>query len=124
MLDHPDVRDHLAALAIALHTPALAHAEAQKLRTLALGPAKGRHGTAELRVLVANGSVADTGPFSADLTRSDTAYKPGLTDGPALLKAADLHKLLPPGSNAHLIRNGIVNCFGTVCQFVLVPIPN
>ncbi len=124
VLDHQDVRDHLAALATALHNPALAQLEQQKLRTLPLGPAKGRHGTAELRLLLASGSVTDTGPMSTDLTIANSSYKPGLTDGPALLKAADLHQLLPPGSSAHLIRNGIINCFSTVCQIVLVPIPN
>ncbi len=124
VLDHQDVRDHLAALALALHTPSLAHVDQRKLRTLPLGPAKGRHGTTELRLLLVDGSVTDTGPFSTDLTMSNSSYKPDLTDGPTLLKAVDLHQLLPPGSNAHLIRNGIVNCFSTVCQLVLVPIPN
>lgn len=121
-----EVHDHIAAIAAALRTPAssaLARADDQQLRTLSLGSAKGRHGTAELRALLVDGKIVATGPFADTNVLSAPGSAPRLADADQLLKAGDLHSLLPPGSRAHILRSGIVNCHNSTCEFVLLPIP-
>lgn len=124
VLDHQDVRDHLAALASALKRPSLAHTNFQKLRTISLGSAHGRYGTAELRLLLKDGSTVETGPYGPENRPVLGSAKLGSAESAGLVKAADLHQLLPPGSSAHLLRGGIVNCFGSVCQLLLIPLGN
>jgi tetratricopeptide (TPR) repeat protein len=121
------VRDHLTAIATALHNPAaaaFAKQTDQQLRTIPLGPAKGRHGTAELRLLIADGKAVGIGPPAANAYTAPAGgdFTPALPGAAEMVKAADLRSLVPPGSNAHLVRSGFVTCHGTVCELVLSPL--
>ncbi len=119
-----DLLDHLHAIDAVLHQPTKEEATSeQSRRTFALGPAHAQHGTAELKLLLAEGQVlraelASDAPSPG--THSNTA--PALRVAPDLVKAANLHALFPPGSKARLVRKGIVNCSGATCQLVLEPI--
>jgi hypothetical protein len=116
-VDQPEVRDHLSAVATALHNPsasALARQTDQQLRTLPLGPAKGRHGTGEWRMLIVDGKVLSLGPPATNAYTApiETETKPqqALPGAEVMVKSADMHALLPPGSNARLVRDGFVTC--------------
>jgi tetratricopeptide (TPR) repeat protein len=128
-VDQPEVRDHLSAVATALHNPsasALARQTDQQLRTLSLGPAKGRHGTGEWRMLIADGKVLSLGPPATNAytapVETETKPQQALPGAEVMVKSADLHALLPPGSNARLVRDGFVTCPGIVCELVLSPL--
>ena len=125
--DEPVIREHLTAAAAALHnTSAAASARAteQKRRTFPLGHARGKSGTAEFRLLIAGGRIVRSGPPLADSSGdSGTARAaPVFAGAEALLASADLHTMLPPGSNAHLVRDGFVTCHSDTCELVLAPL--
>lgn len=119
-----DLLDHLHAVDAALHQPTKEEATGdQARRTFLLGPAHAQHGTAEVKLLLANGQVLRAEPaavVSSSGSHSDSA--PALRDAPELVKAANLHALFPAGSKARLVRNGIVNCSGTTCELILEPL--
>jgi tetratricopeptide (TPR) repeat protein len=112
-----EIRNHLSAIAAALHRPALAAESDQKLRTVPLGPANGRQGVAGCNLLIVDGKIIDIA-----LTHDESASTHTLEHPEALLKAADLHMLFPPNSKAHLVRTGFVNCHANSCDLVLAPI--
>ena len=124
-----DVLEHLEAVNAADH---VAHRNGlegteQARRTFPLGPANGRHGTAELNLLLAKGQVVLAKPLTPPVIPgvepvSSPNAAPALEAATDLVKRADLHSLFPPGSNAQLVRRGIVNCAGSSCQLVLEPI--
>ncbi len=121
------VQRHLTTLASALHdrdAAALAQTNEQGRRTFSLGAAKGRHGTAEFRLLIADGKAADLRPTgdqagSAPASGVTTTPFPGAAE---LIRSADLHALLPPGGKAHLVRSGFVSCSVGGCELILVPL--
>jgi tetratricopeptide (TPR) repeat protein len=122
---NPELKAHLDALnaangAKASHPPAPARAdvtvtaqvmEGQQLRTIPLGPANGRQGVAEYRLLLSHGKVE----------RMEAAGSKTIDGAEAMVRGADLTKLFPQGSEAKLVRAGMVNCFGGRCQLVLEP---
>jgi hypothetical protein len=114
-----DVRADLIAISAVTHHPATAaslRADDQKLRTFAVGPAAGHQGVIYVTLLLADGKVIDS-------TSENTASPaPPLSDVAKYLKAADLRALFPPGSKAHLIRSGFVNCHIGGCELILAPI--
>ncbi len=126
--DRGDLSEHLRAIDTAMHANyASETGRDQARRTFALGPANGRHGTAELRLLLAEGKVLRSEPATAPVVpgfapASNTNSAPGLPAASDLVKNADLHALFPEGSGARLVRNGIVNCAGAICQLVLEPL--
>lgn len=83
----------------------------QGLRTYVLGPANGRHGVAEYRLLLAHGRVERIEPTGEKTVAG--------TD--AMVKHVDFAKLFPEGSDAKLVRGAMVNCFADKCQLVLEP---
>jgi hypothetical protein len=66
-------------------------------------------------LLLADGKVIDS--------RTEESASPGpkLSDPAMILAKADLKALFPPGSKAHLIRTGFVNCHSGICELVLSP---
>ena len=54
-------------------------------------------------------------------TEESASPGPLHTDPAQFLKAADLKALFPPGSKAHLLRSGFVNCHSGDCELVLSP---
>ena len=115
LIEHQDVSKHLAALASALHQPALASETSQHARTFRLGASGGRHLVGLFTLLLAEGRVLDFKPDA-----SATVTLPAETE--AQLRAADLRTLFPPASKAHLIRLGFVNCHADVCELILNPV--
>jgi hypothetical protein len=116
--NNKDVHDHLASINSVLHNPAGAAAlrsPDQALRTLPLGPADGHQGVVFVTLLLADGKVIDS--------RTEESASPGpkLSDPAAFLAKADLKAFFPPGSKAHLIRTGFVNCHSGICELVLSP---
>jgi tetratricopeptide (TPR) repeat protein len=113
-----DVRSDLTTICTAVHNPAAAatiHADDQRLRTFSLGPANGHQGVLYVTLLLADGKVIDS--------RTEESASPGpkLSDPAMILAKADLKALFPPGSKAHLIRTGFVNCHSGICELVLSP---
>jgi len=83
----------------------------QELRTIPLGAAKGLTGTTEYRLLLAAGGV-------------EKAEKMGDKDpegAQEMLKKARLTDFWPVGSEAHLVRAGMLNCHSGTCELVLEP---
>jgi tetratricopeptide (TPR) repeat protein len=83
----------------------------QGLRTFPLGPANGRHGVAEYRLLLAHGRVE----------RMEPTGEKTVEGADAMVKHMDFAKLFPEGSDAKLVRGAMVNCFSDKCQLVLEP---
>lgn len=109
------VTEHLAATLTAMHR-APDHRNELERRTYSLGAANGRHGVASFALLIADGKVVSSDPEQND------SSTPKLPDADKLLERADLHALTPPGSKAHLVRTGFVNCVGSRCELVLGPV--
>ena len=124
--EHAEVKEHLAVIAGALHKPsssALAAENSQQLRTFPLGPAKGRQGTAEFRLLIVAGKVVEVGPPAPNpYTGTETSSKSAFAGAEDLARSANLHALFPIGSNAHIIRSGFVTCHSDTCELVLTPL--
>ncbi|MFC6645717.1 DUF3857 domain-containing protein [Granulicella cerasi] len=110
---HEEVRKHLDELDDALKQPHVATGRKaeQDDRTFPLGSYNGPKMTAEYRLLLSHGKVERDEPT--------TAKAVGGADG--MLKAADFSKLFPEGSNAKLVRTGMVNCGSGKCEIVLEP---
>jgi tetratricopeptide (TPR) repeat protein len=86
-----------------------AHAKLQEIRIIPLGPAKGMNGVAEYRLLLSGGKVV----------KAEKTGAKELEGGEDRLKEAKLGKLWPTGSEANLVRNGMLNCHSGVCELVL-----
>ena len=118
-----DVKDHLqkerAALMAGASNPGAGlpaddpevHKGDQELRTIPLGPSDGRHGTAEYKLLLANGRIV----------RMEPAEVETIAGADKLLKAANLQRFFPAGSTARLFRVGMMNCVTGQCDIVLEP---
>jgi hypothetical protein len=103
-----------------MHSPAASAAARkgdQELRTFPLGPSHGQNGVAPFVLLLSDGKVADSAP-----DKSPTSTTPTLPHPEQYLKAADLHALFAPGSKAHLVRSGMVNCHQNTCELILAPL--
>jgi tetratricopeptide (TPR) repeat protein len=87
------------------------HNQLQKIRTIPLGPAKGLDGVAEYRMLLSGGKIVRA-------ERTGTKDLPG---GEDRLKQAQLADFTPPGSQASLVKNGMLNCHSGVCELVFNP---
>ncbi|MBB5342100.1 DUF3857 domain-containing protein [Tunturibacter empetritectus] len=88
-----------------------AHKTLQELRTIPLGAAKGLSGRAEYRLLMNDGKV----------TQSKAVRSYGLKDGEERVKAMRVTGFTPAGSQANLVRTGMMDCHGNVCEVVLEP---
>ena len=121
----PDLKEHLDAVNAALGVkPAAryklpkaditvtADAIGQQARTFPLGPAQGLQGVAEYRLLLSHGKVE----------RIEPAGEKKLDGAEAMVKAADLNKLFPNGSQAKLVRGAMVNCYNGKCLLLFEPL--
>ena len=83
----------------------------QQLRTIPLGASGGLHGVAEYKLLLSHGQIE-----RAELTGDDK-----LNGSEPLLKRARMTQFFPEGSDAKLVRQGVINCVAGQCQLVLEP---
>ncbi|HWW96596.1 MAG TPA: DUF3857 domain-containing protein [Edaphobacter sp.] len=88
-----------------------AAAQLQKNRKIPLGPARGLNGVAEYRLLLSGGKVV----------RAEKSGDKDLPGGEERLKEAKLVGFWPAGSEASLVRSGMLNCHSGVCELVLMP---
>lgn len=91
------------------HTPMSAAQKLQELREVKLGPANGRSGNAEYRVLLRNGKAVKAEP-TGDKTVA------GTND---MILRANFSSFFPAGEQTSLVRVGYVNCHQTVCELML-----
>jgi transglutaminase-like putative cysteine protease/tetratricopeptide (TPR) repeat protein len=114
---HAEVREHLDEVEKTLQEKPASpphgdrHISDQQIRTFDLGPANGRSGTAEYRMLLSAGHVK----------RSVTQGEKMIPGGEAMLKTVDFSQWFPAGSKAKLVRRGIVSCAGAKCRLVIEP---
>lgn len=121
---NPELKQHLDALNAALGVHAVRTATpradvtvtaqampGQEMRTIPLGPAKGKHGVAEYKLLLSHGKVE----------RMEPAGQKTIDGAEAMVHAANLTRLFPGDSDAKLVRGAMVNCFADKCQLVLEP---
>jgi tetratricopeptide (TPR) repeat protein len=83
----------------------------QELRTIPLGAANGLNGATEYRLLLSAGNVE----------RAEKAGDKDPHGAQEMLKKARLTDLWPAGSEAHLMRGGVLNCYSKVCELILEP---
>ncbi len=91
--------------------PASNTLESQEVRTYPLGPPGNRHGVAEYRLLIAHGQVQEVKP----------AGEKTIAGAEQVLRRAKVRELIPDGSDAKLVRSGMLNCYSAECQLVLLP---
>jgi hypothetical protein len=83
----------------------------QELRTIPLGASGGLRGVAEYRLLLSHGQIE----------RAESTGDDKLNGGDALLKRARMAQFFPEGSDAKLVRKGMINCVAGHCDLVLEP---
>jgi tetratricopeptide (TPR) repeat protein len=83
----------------------------QENRKIPLGPARGLDGVAEYKLLLSGEKVVEA-------KKGGDKELPG---GEERLKEANLVGFRPAGSDANLVRSGMLNCHSGVCEFVLMP---
>jgi hypothetical protein len=86
-----------------------APAKLQELRTRPLGKASDMDGVAEYRLLLSGGKVV----------KAEKTGTKELHGGDDRLKEAKVDDLWPAGSDANLVRNGMLNCHSGLCELVL-----
>jgi tetratricopeptide (TPR) repeat protein len=88
-----------------------ANKKLQENRKIPLGPARGLDGVAEYRLLMSGDKVVQA-------KKSGDKDLPGAEER---LKEAKLVGFWPAGSDANLVRSGMLNCHSGVCELVLMP---
>lgn len=89
-------------------TVTTAPTEVQKFRTVPLGPANGRDGAAEYRLLLSGGKVK----------RAESSEDKKIADAELQLEKAELHDFWPADSKASLVRAAMFNCHLGACELV------
>ena len=90
-------------------TSTQAHNPVVQERAMPLGPANGRSGNAEYRILLKEGKAVRSEPFNDKTV-------PGAK---AMVAGGNFDNLFPAGSHAALVRTGFVNCHANVCELIL-----
>ncbi len=88
-----------------------ANKKLQEDRKIPLGPANGLNGVAEYKLLLSGNKVVQA-------KKSGDKELPG---GEERVKEAKLVGFSPAGSDANLVRMGMLNCHSGVCELVLMP---
>lgn len=83
----------------------------QNQRELRIGPADGRSGTAEYTLLMQGGHIS-----AVKKTGDNT-----VSGGDELASHIDITGWWPKDSTAKILRQGILNCYSGVCEFVMLP---
>jgi hypothetical protein len=81
------------------------------LRSLSLGPAGGRNGSAEYLVLLSHGHIEKAQP----------AGEKSVPGGADLILKADASAFTPANSNAKLAKSAILNCHSDTCDLIFEP---
>jgi tetratricopeptide (TPR) repeat protein len=93
--------------------------ELQKIRVHSLGPAGGRSGSVEYRLLIARDKVEIARPVSVTkLTGADTLFKTATL--PGLIPAAPTTPP-EPAQQPRIALFGYLNCLSTTCEFIAEP---
>jgi hypothetical protein len=92
-------------------SPVFLRTPTSQSRTIPLGPAGGRNGTAEYKLRLGLDG------FDLILPAGDK----NLTGAAAMIKKAKLDGYWPKGSDARLAKGGFLNCHSGVCELVLMP---
>ena len=83
----------------------------QEMRKIPLGPGDGRSGMAEFKLLI-----------SADgVQRAERVGNKEVAKGEETVMKAKMKAFVPVGSDARLVRAGILNCHSDVCELMLEP---
>jgi len=82
----------------------------QAMRTIPLGPAEGRVGSAEYRILISQGK--------ADRVH---ALGHGLPKGDTLLLSTNFSEFTPHGEKGRILITGYLNCLSETCELVIEP---
>jgi len=112
-----DVHEHLVEIRLALAKIGATakgadwDSEPQGLRTISLGPAQGRDGVAEYRLLLSHDRVERAVP-AGDKTL------PRVNE---LFDKVRLPRYFPAGSQVKLVRGAMVNCHSGECELMFVP---
>jgi tetratricopeptide (TPR) repeat protein len=88
-----------------------AHKALQDMRTIQLGAAGGKNGTATYRMLLS----------AAAVERVEKSGDSAMDGGEERVKAAKFAGWFPSGSTAKLVVTGILNCHADVCELVVEP---
>ncbi len=83
----------------------------QEMRKIPLGPAGGHTGTAEYKLLIGADGVK----------RVERMGEKEIVGGGEMVRGAKIKGFLPEGSDARLVRAGILNCHQDVCELMLEP---
>jgi tetratricopeptide (TPR) repeat protein len=89
-----------------------ARTKLQDDRKISIGPAKGMNGVTEYRLLLSDGQVV-----RAEKNNQDD--KKEIPEGEEKVKETKLVGLWPAGSQASLVRYGMLNCHSAVCELML-----
>jgi len=129
---HPEVGEHLVEIRAALKNPTAASMlektvkkdktgekmespepgkNQQELRTVELGPAAGRSGVAEYRLLISRNGVE----------RAEAVGERAVERGVELLETVKLAGYVPADSTAKLVKSAMLNCYGGKCELVFMP---
>jgi len=82
----------------------------QELRTVAMGPAEGRAGVGQYRLLILHGVVE----------RAEPEEDRAVDRGAEMLQKAKLAKYTPEGSDAKLMKEAMLNCHAGKCELVFM----
>jgi len=82
----------------------------QAMRTVDLGPADGRSGSVEYRILIAQGKAELARPMDHDFPRANS-----------LIRSASFAGFTPANSEARIAHFGYLNCVSASCEFVIEP---
>ena len=75
--------------------------------------------------MIVAGKVTELGPPASNpYTGGGSNANAVFAGAENLAKSADLHVLFPAGSEAHLVRGGMVTCHSDTCELILVPLSN
>jgi tetratricopeptide (TPR) repeat protein len=85
--------------------------ESEEVRGYSLGAPGNRKGMAQYRLLIGHGQVLEVKP----------AGEKTIEGADQLLRRAKVRELIPEGSDAKLVRTGMLNCYAAECQLVLLP---
>jgi transglutaminase-like putative cysteine protease/tetratricopeptide (TPR) repeat protein len=86
-------------------------ARLQAMRTISLGSANGRNGTAEYHILLRDGKIV----------KAEPAGQREISGAEELMQKADVSRYFPAHAENSLVRTAFLNCHSKVCEIVIDP---